>query len=217
MRRWRTLLAGVALAAVGFVAAQAGALGFLKIDLGHLTQGADDKPAAVQVSNSVHRSYSTASAGREQGTFINPARASTSAAAAELGAASDDAQATGETTVDAVDLFELPSVATSIGQTAANDPLTFGNRFRGLVDGAGAGAGSQRPSYGGSQGRRGQTALADCCADSAAQSESSRLTQPVLADALSGPAPESATWTMMILGLGLAGGLLRGQRRRLAA
>jgi hypothetical protein len=39
----------------------------------------------------------------------------------------------------------------------------------------------------------------------------------VLADALSGPAPESATWTMMILGLGLAGGLLRGQRRRLAA
>jgi hypothetical protein len=222
MRRWRTLLAGGALAAVGFVAAQAGSLEFLKIELGQLTQGADDKPIVVKTSNAAHRSYSTASPGREQSMLAGPAHASGSGAAARLGF--DGVPADGETTMDAVGLFDLSRVAMPMGQPASSGPLEFGGRFRALLDGADRS--SQRPAYGdGSQKPGVKKGLADCCdgdpaatlSDPAALQSDPRLTAPTLTEGVGGAAPEASAWALMILGFGLSGLALRGERRRLAA
>jgi hypothetical protein len=211
------MLAGGALAAVGFVAAQAGSLDFVKIELAHLAHAIDDKPVVAQASRGAHRSYSTASAGREQpGMPVTASRASGSVVAGGLDSGSDSAQATGEATNDAVDLFGFSPVAMPMAQAASNDPLRFGDRFHGLVDGVSSG--SQRPSDGGASGGRGaQKALADCCDDPTTQQDKPLLTAPtLLADGASGPAPETGAWTLMILGFGLSGLVLRGERRRWA-
>jgi hypothetical protein len=210
------MVAGGVLAAVGFVAAQAGSLDFVKIELAHLAKAMDDKPVVAQASSGAHRKYSSASAGREQpGMPVSASRASGSAAGGGLEFGSDSAQSTAETTNDAVDLFGFSPVAMPMALAASGDPLKFGDRFHGLIDGVGSG--SQRSSAGGSSGRGAQKALADCCEDPATQHDDPLLTAPtLLADGASGPAPETGAWALMILGFAMSGLVLRGERRRWA-
>ena len=149
-----------------------------------------------------------------EGTFTFTA-ASGSAPAGGLEFGSESAQSTGETTNDAVDLFGFSPVAMPMALAASGDPLKFGDRFHGLIDGVGSG--SQRSSAGGSSGRGAQKALADCCEDPATQHDDPLLTAPtLLADGASGPAPETGAWALMILGFAMSGLVLRGERRRWA-
>ena len=135
----------------------------------------------------------------------------------ELATGADSADATGETGIDAVGLFELSPAAMPMRLAASDDPLRFGDRFRGLVDGGAAGL-SGGPNYGGSQGRSAKTgtSLAACCDDPTTEQGDPLLTAPTFAASVSGAAPEVSSWALMILGLGFAGLMLRGQRGSLA-
>lgn len=217
MRRWRTILAGGVLAGVGFVAAQADSIGFLQVEFAKLAKAVDEKPIVVRTSNQGHRSYSKGSAGGQQEATSFGAARSSSLAPTTLGQGlkfeASGTQATGEAMTDA-DLFALSHGATTASIAASQEPRQLDGRFHGAL--MAGGSGSERPSYASGQGRRTQKDLADCCEVPEAQPDSSLLTQPVLAAALNGAVPESATWAMMILGLGLSGAVLRGKRRRWA-
>ena len=219
VRRWRTILAGGVLAGVGFVAAQAGSIGFLQVEFDKLAKAVDEKPIVVRASNlGPHRSYSTRSGGQQQGTSFGAARSSgsTSAPGAGLTFEASDTQVTGGATVEA-GLFDLSPAAMPMRLAAASQaPTQFGGRFHGLIDGARSG--SDRPSYGSSGRRAAQEDLADCCSDPKTQQGDALLTAPALDEAIAtgGPVPEPLAWTMMILGLGLSGLMLRGERRRFA-
>ena len=217
VRRWRTILAGGVLAGVGFVAAQAGSIDFIQLQLNNLAKAVDDKPVSVRASaGGERRSYSTTSPGSPASSLsASGIQRSAAQPGAGLTFASQDGQTAGEARVDAVDLFELSSFAGPTSVTASQDPLQFGGRFHALIDGAGSP--SDRPSYG-SSGRRAadQKDLANCCSDPETQPGDPLLTAPTLADAVNGPVPEPGAWALLILGLGLSGVALRSERRRLA-
>jgi hypothetical protein len=216
-RLWRTLLAGGAIAGVGLVAAHAGSLDFLRLELANLAKVTDAEPVVAQVKTGAHRSYSTAPEGRAPGMFVRAAQTSASAASTTIasieGLDADEVQASSETKPDAIDLFELSAVAKPGPVAVSNGPLKVGQRFHGLIDGASSA--SQRPSYGGF-GRRAQKGLAGCCDDPATQPSDALLTAPTLAAGLESPIPELSAWTLMILGFSLSGLVLRGERRRWA-
>lgn len=212
--RWRTVLAGGVLAGVGFVAAQAGSFDFLRLELTQFTKTAvHETPTVVRGPNlGPRRSYSSVPApGSQDGMFVSASRNATGAA--DQGSVSADATATGDAMADA-DLFALSHGATPASIAPSQEPRQLDGRFHGALMSGGSGP-AARPSYG-AQPRRGPKDLADCCEVALAQPDSALLTQPVLANVLSGPVPESATWSMMILGFGMAGLVFRGQRRTLA-
>ena len=198
------------MACVGLVAAQAGSMDFLRLQLAQLTKATDDKPLVVHTANGAHRSYSTASPERAPaGMFVRASQPSADAPA--VGSAADEVGTSGDAMTDA-DLFALAHGATTASVAASPEPRQLDGRFHGALMSGGSPA--DRPDYGGGPSRRAKHGLADCCEGSATQADGSLLTQPVLADALSGPIPETATWGLMILGFGMSGVLLRGQRRR---
>ena len=216
VRRWRTILAGGVLAGVGFVAAQAGSIGFLQVEFAKLAKAVDEKPIVVRTSNQgQHRSYSKGSTGGQQEASFGAARSSSLSQATPghgLRFEASDTQATGDAMTDA-GLFELSPVATPMSLAASQEPLRLGGRFHGLIDGAGSP--SERPTYGSSGRRVAQKDLADCCSNPETQPGDPLLTAPALDDAISGPVPEPVAWSLMIMGFGLSGLVLRGQRRRL--
>lgn len=221
LRRWLTLAAGSALACVGLVAAHAGSMNLLHVEWDNLTKATDGKPLAVQVATGARSSYSTASPqpGPAPGAFARASQASASGSSPPLesvGSGLPESQASEKTNPDAVGLFELSPRARPMALAVSNDPLEFGDRFRGLIDGASSAA--ARPAYGGSGRRRAQSGLAGCCDDPATQPQQDdpQLTAPRLADSVGGPVPELGAWMLMISGFGLSGLVLRGERRRWA-
>jgi hypothetical protein len=101
---------------------------------------------------------------------------------------------------------------------ATGDDFSRAHRAaRGFGIGGGGGSGSSGASPGaGSPGRaRGLQGQA-VASDTAEDQKQALLTQPSLAAAVGQPAPEPITWAIMVLGLGLTGVALRGQRRRWA-
>jgi hypothetical protein len=217
LRRWRTIAAGAVVASIGFVAAQAGSLGLLQVELAKLAKVVDDKPIVAQTSQGPHRSYSDSSGDHPTAPSFGAAGRSGMIAATPgqpLKFEASDTQAAGEATTDA-GLFALAPAATSMRFGGSQQPLQIGGRFHGLVFGGGQPA--ARPANGGSGRKAAQRELADCCADPATDDQSDPLlTAPVLSDVISGPVPEPIAWTMMILGLGLSGMVLRRQQRRWA-
>jgi hypothetical protein len=217
VRRWRTILAGCVLASVGFVAAQAGSFGFLEVEFAKIAKAVDDMPIAVRTANHGQpRSYSESSGDQRGAASFGAARRAglTSTMPDQpLKFEASDIDDTGDAMTDA-GLFELSSAAMPTRPAASQQAPQFGGRFHGLIDGRASAPG--RPAYGNPGRGASRTGLADCCLDPATQQGNPLLTAPVLDDAISGPVPEPVTWAMMILGFGLSGVVLRGQRRRWA-
>ncbi|MGH6964385.1 MAG: hypothetical protein ACREE0_07860 [Phenylobacterium sp.] len=217
VRRWRTILAGGVLAGVGFVAAQAGSFDFLRLEIAQLAKAVDQEKATVVrgPSTGQGRRYFSVPAGHPaDGAFVGAAR--NAAGSAGLATDSDGVTATGEATVDAVDLFELPPGAAMTSPAASEGFQQSGERFRSLVQGSGSGGGHSAAS-GGAGRQRARDGLADCCNDPATPLGDPLLTAPILADVVGGPVPEVGSWILMILGFGLSGAVLRVQRRTLFA
>jgi hypothetical protein len=209
-------MVGGLLAGVGFVAAKAGSLDFIQLELQNLAaQVSGDKPIVVQASlDGRHRSYSTASGGGQQGGMLGAARGvSASGPDGELSFKTSAAQANGGAMLDG-GLFDLSSTAIPIRLAAVQDAMWSGNRLHPLADGFSPGTG--RPAYGVGGRQRTQNELGECCSPTEAQEDDTLFAAPVLDAAISGPVPELGAWILMILGWGLSGLVLRGQRRVLA-
>ena len=212
-RRWRTLAIGGVLAGVGFVAAQAGSLDFLQLEVKNLAaNAADEKPIVVRAStDGRHRGYSTATGGAQEGGSIGAARgASASGPGAELSFKTSDTRGAGGAMLDG-GLFDQLSAAIPMGMAGSQDASWSGGRFHPPTDGFSSGSG--RPGYGAGGSQRSQKGLEGCCSETEEQPGDPLLTAPLLDAAISGPVPEGGAWMMMILGFGLSGLVLGGRRR----
>jgi hypothetical protein len=207
-------VAGAVVASIGFVAAQAGSLGVLQVELAKLAKVVDEKPIVAQTSQARHRSYSDSSGDQPAGASFGVAGRSSMISATSgqrLKLEASDTFAGGNAMTDA-GLFALSPPATSLRFGGSQESQQVGGRFHGLVFGGGQPA--ARPAYGGSGRRATQRDLADCCVNPMSDQSDPLLTTPVLSDVISGPVPEPMAWTMMMLGLGLSGMVLRRQQRR---
>jgi hypothetical protein len=119
---------------------------------------------------------------------------------------------------DTLNQLAIPSLDMAMGSPGSQSASLPSWPMRGMASGdfAASGAG---PGGGGSWGGpgRAQSGQNDPVAAEPASMEN-QLQQPRLDAALvDGPIPEPATWTTIILGLGLTGVALRGLRRRAVA
>ena len=212
----RVALLGGLLAGGLFVAAQAGPLGFIQLELAQLSKNALAKPgeANAQHSNAGARAESADSAGgARNGQAAAPAarQAAASGQMVEFDLPADDE----DVSAKSPDLFTLAQLQMPARLAAWQSQAQPGSAFHGMAGNDLGGFASAAPA--GTPSRRtpeGESAPSPCCTDPAAPDNGLQPLQN--AALLSGPIPEPTTWMTLILGVGLSGLMLRGRRRRWA-
>lgn len=213
-------VAGILSVGAFFVAAQAGSLNPVRLEVEGLLRPAPDRSPEARpavLASAGHRTYS-GGPGAGGPEYVGPAKLAV-AASGDLGSV-DWSAATDTTTDTAIDAPSDPTDSLmqsplELSVAATGEDFSRAHRAAGGF-GIGGGGSSGESSGTGSPGRASGLQGQAIAGDAAEDQKQALLTQPSLAAAVGQPAPEPTTWAIMILGLGLTGVALRGQRRRWA-
>lgn len=216
-RRGAAISAGL-LAGALFVGAHADALKLPLIELTPLFRG--EKPTEVKSAHwaaAPGRRWASSASGSQ---YIASASLRQSASGGEMVRFDwpDAAGNKADFIADTLNQLAIPSLDMATGSPGSQSASLTSWPMRGMAGGAFAasGAGSGGGGSWGGAGRAQSGQNGPVAAETA--SVENQLQQPHLdAAPLDGPIPEPATWTTIILGLGLTGVALRGLRRRAVA